>query len=207
MSKQQFGEGFGEAEFSWKDGGTGPMKFNKIAHTSNHELLMVSLVAEQQHVKQLRAALVPVKGAAPKVTIEGADIKTNVIGREDWQAQYPGKLRPSVEGYSIWSHKIGYGLAHALIVTKTPGFMMVVTEGTLWLELCTTRFTTPILREWMPYIEKQLRACSRLADAHTFNCQCGVMTASTKKLDDIVIAGLTTGDIVIPRDCPVTAAA
>ncbi len=83
----------------------------------------------------------------------------------------------------------------------------IVTEESLWQELNTTRFTTPILREWIPFIDRKLRECNRLENAHVYGCQCGILTATTTKLDEIVIGGLKDGDIVIPRDCPVTAAA
>jgi len=76
---------------------------------------------------------------------------------------------------------------------------MVVTEESLWQELNTTRFTTPILRKWMPYIETKLRECNRLEDAHVFSCRCGILSATTKKLDEIVIAGLRDGSITIPH--------
>jgi hypothetical protein len=77
--------------------------------------------------------------------------------------------------------------------------MMVVTDESLWQELNTTRFTTPILREWIPFIDRKLRECNRLENAHVFNCQCGILSATTAKLDAIVIDGLKSGKISIPR--------
>jgi len=99
----------------------------------------------------------------------------------------------------VYSHKLGYGLAHAVFVTKSPGFMMIVTEESLWQELNTTRFTTPILREWIPFIDRKLREISRLENAHVYGCQCGILSATTSKLDEIVIEGLSKGKISIPR--------
>lgn len=84
-------------------------------------------------------------------------------------------------------------------MTKAPGFMMVVTEEMLWRELNSPRFTTPILRAWVPYLEAELRACNRLEDAHVFNCKCGILAVTTPKLDEIVIDGLSKGKILIPR--------
>ena len=192
-------ERYGELEFVWKDGGTPGVKINKIAHTGHGELLMFSMIAEAFRVKQIRAAMVPNKKGQSTVSAGGSGFKTNVPGREEWYACTPHRLRASNDGYLCYNHKIGYGLVHALFVTKAPGFMMVVTEEMLWRELNSTRFTTPILREWVPYLETELRACNRLEDAHVFNCKCGILAATTTKLDEIVIDGLSKGKILIPR--------
>ncbi len=200
-------ERFGTIEFSWKDGGTPPLKFNKIAHSGRSELMMVSLIAETQYVKSVRAALVPDKKGSSRVSVVAGGVKTNVPEREDWYASMPGRLYCGSDGYHVYTHKLGHGLAHAVFITKAPGFMMVVTEESLWQELNTTRFTTPILREWIPFIDRKRREISRLENAHVYECQCGILTATTTKLDEIVIDGLKSGDIVIPRDGPVTAAA
>jgi len=200
-------ERFGTIEFSWKDGGTPSLKFNKIAHSGRSELMMVSLICETQYVKSVRAALVPDKKGSSRVSVVAGGVRTNVPGREDWYASMPGRLYCGSDGFHVYTHKLGYGLAHAVFVTKSPGFMMVVTPESLWQELNSTRFTTPILREWIPFIDRKLRECNRLENAHVYGCSCGILTATTTKLDESIIGGLTSGDIIIPRDCPVTAAA
>ncbi len=48
---------WGEIEFTWKDGGTPGIKFDRLAHTGRRELLMFSCVAEAQRIKQRRYAL------------------------------------------------------------------------------------------------------------------------------------------------------
>ncbi len=195
----QEGAKYGDIEFTWKDGGTPACKFNKIAHSGRSELLMVSLIAESHRIKQIRAALAPNPKGTNRVSIIAGGVRTNRPGEPDWYANTPGRLTPSVEGYICYQSKLGYGLAHAVFVTKTPGFMLVMSEESLWQELNTTRFTTPLLREWMPYIEKKLREYNRLENAHVFGgCQCGILTASTKKLDEIVLEGLTDRHIAIP---------
>ncbi len=192
-------ERFGTIEFSWKEGGTPSLKFNKIAHSGRSELMMVSLICETQYVKSVRAALVPDKKGSSRVSVVAGGVRTNVPGREDWYASMPGRLYCGSDGYHVYTHKLGYGLAHAVFVTKSPGFMMVVTEESLWQELNSTRFTTPILREWIPFIDRKLREISRLENAHVYECQCGILSATTSKLDEIVIEGLSKGKISIPR--------
>jgi hypothetical protein len=200
--------GFGDIEFTWKDGGTPASKFDRLAHSSRSELLMVSLFAETQRIKQIRAALAPNgKGKGKdRVSIMAAGIKTRRPDDPEWMGNQPGRLTPSAEGYLCFQHKLGYGMAHAIFVTKAPGFMLVMSEQTLWKELKSTRFSTPMLREWMPYIEGELRGHNRLEDAHCYECECGLLTATTNKLDEIVAEGLTLRKIVIPKSEPVAAA-
>jgi hypothetical protein len=193
--------GFGDVEFVWKDGGTPGCKFNRIAHSGRSELLMISVIAETQRVKQIRAALVPSqKKGGNGLSIIAGGVKTNVPGYEEWHERTPGRLNPSAEGYYCYQHKLGYGLAHALFVTKTPGFMLVMSEESLWRELKSDRFTTPLLREWMPYLDTQLRENNRLEDAHCYDCHCGILSVTTAKLDEIVLDGLKTGQIWIPKE-------
>src|SRR3954454_14504010 len=95
-----------------------------------------------------------------------------------------------------------FGLAHALFITRMKGFMLVVSEESLWQELKENRFTTPLLREWMPYVEGQLRTQDLLEEALVFNVTCGVLSATTTHLDKIVTDGLKSGEIRIPGRKP-----
>jgi hypothetical protein len=198
---------WGEIEFTWKDGGTPGIKFDRLAHSGRRELLMFSCVAEAQRIKQIRAALCASETTKSQVRAIAAGVQTNVPGRETWYASTPGNLIPTSDGYLLYTHKLGYGMAHALFVTKAQGFMMVVTPESLWRELNTTRFTTPLLNEWVPYVEKRLRADNLLEDAHVFNCTCGILSATTSKLDEIVTDGLKKRLITIPDQDPALAVA
>jgi hypothetical protein len=185
---------FGDLEFSGRDVATPSFPFDRLAISGRGELLLVSLVAPAMNVKQIRAIL---NGGA-KVICNAGGVKVNQPSREDWYAHAPGRLTPSADGYSCHVHRLDYGLCHALYVTKMPGVMRVVTEEALWQELNDTRFTTPLLREWVPYIGEELRSAELLEEAHVFNCTCGVLSAQTKHLDEIVSEGLRSGAIRIP---------
>ena len=76
--------------------------------------------------------------------------------------------------------------------------MKIVTDETIWQELTDPRFTTPVLRDWVPYISQEMRERDILEEAHVFNCNCGIMSATTKDLDEIVTEGLRSGAIHIP---------
>ena len=125
-------------------------------------------------------------------------VKVNQPSRESWYEHSPGKLVPSADGYQTYAHKLGYGQAHALFVTKTLGFLKVVTHESLWQELNDVRFTTPLLHDWIPYLAEQLQQEGLLEEAHVYNCNCGILSATTNHLDEIVSRGLRDGSIVIP---------
>ncbi len=183
-------------EFTGKDIATPAVVYNKLAVGNRSELFLVSLVAESQRVKQIRAILCG--GAKASVKAAGGKIK-RASDTNDWAARNPGNLYPTPEGYTLLTHKLDYGQVHALFLSRAPGFMRVVSTESLWQVLNDPRFTTPILRVWMPYIESCLRHQDILEEAHTFNCTAGILSLTTAQLDDIVSRGLKTGEITIPE--------
>ena len=195
MSDDLVEQTWGEMEIQGKDIAIPAVKFDRLAVGGRGELLLVSLVAETQRVKQVRAIL----GGGAKATIQADGIKLRRPGDEPWQARPPGRLYPTPDGYQCQTHKLGFGLAHAMFITRMPGFIKVVTPESLWQELNGTRFTTPILKEWMPFIEDRLRADYHLEEAHVFNCLCGVLAATSKTLDAIVSQGLQERRLLIPH--------
>ena len=185
---------FGDIDFVGKEIGIPAVSFDKLAASGRGELLLLSIFADQVRVKAIRAILC---GGA-KAVCQASGIKIGQPGAESWHRHTPGRLTPTPDGYTVYTHKMGYGMAHALFITRMDGFMKVVSEEALWQELQDVRFTTPLLREWMPYIEQTLRSEERLEDAHAFNCHCGILSASTKSLDEIVSQGFQQRELIIP---------
>lgn len=186
---------YGDIDFTGKDIGIPAVPFDKIATSGRGELLLLSIFTDQMRVKAIRSILC---GGA-KAVANASGVKLGRPGCMPYERHTPGRLMPTSDGYNVYTHKIGYGMAHALFVTRMQGFMKVITPESLWQELNTVRFTTPILREWIPYVEKTLRENERLENAHTFNCECGVLSVSTKALDEVVSEGLKRREIIIPR--------
>lgn len=184
---------FGGIEFAGKDIGVPEVPFDRLAINSRGELLLLSVFTDQMRVKQIRAILC---GGA-KAIGNASGVQVGKIGCQRGERHTPGRINPTSDGYQTYTHKLGFNVVHAMFITRTPGFMKVVTEESLWQELNGPRFTTPVLRDWMPYIEKQLRDNYLLENASTFGCQCGILTASTKSLDDIVSTGLANHNILV----------
>lgn len=185
---------FGDVDFSGRDIAIPAVPFDKLAINGRGELLLLSIFCDTVRVKAIRAILC---GGA-KAIANASGIKVGQPGCEEWNKHTPGRMTPTADGYQVYTHKLGYGMAHALFITRMPGFMKVVTQESLWQELKQVRFSTPILREWMPYIEATLRYENRLEDAHVFGCKCGILSATTQSLDEIVSQGLQQRELIIP---------
>ena len=70
----------------------------------------------------------------------------------------------------------------------------------LWQELKHERFTTPLLRGWLPYVRKELELKSLHARCHTLDCTCCILGATSADLDSIVEFGIKNGFISIQKE-------
>jgi len=112
-------------------------------------------------------------------------------------------IRPDVEGmgryitfdrassgYRIYRTRLGYNTWHMLAVAKTEQLIPVLSDAALWKRLQESKFTTPLLRDWLPVVKACLFADSLLTRLNCFQCEAAVLTASTDDLDRIVGAAL-----------------
>ena len=181
-----------QGQFEWSDGKSIHIeaRFNKVALHQNR-LLFISLVAFSQDVKALRAAFAA--GLDSPIQLK------NVTLSRDGEATVPGDVRPSLGGYRLDTHRLGFGSIHALFTCRQQGFLPNDTDDALWQELKQERFTTPLLRGWLPYIRKELEIKSLLSRCHTLDCTCCVLTATSADLDSIVEFGIKNGLIRIEQ--------
>lgn len=187
---------YGKIKFTGKDMPCQPVRFNQLAIGAKKELLFVSVVAEPMIVKAIRAIVVG--GARADIEVqEGGQVK--VPGDTSSYLIDPRELVKVEEGYEVHTHKLRYGMIHAMFVSRSPGFMKVLSDEALWQELTqTTRYTTPILREWLPYVAQNLRNRDILRVCRSFNVKCGELIATDEQLDEIVSGGLKLGYIKVP---------
>lgn len=186
---------FGNIEISGKDIGIPPTPYDRIA-VHGQTLCLLSVVAPPMTIKAIRAIL---NGGA-RATISAAGGKVRQPGASEWiPYRQPGSLFACNEGYTGYVHRLDYGLDHAMFITRQPGFMVVSSEPALWQELNDNRFTTPILREWVPYVAGKLKEQDLLVECESFNCSCGFLACTSKELDEIVSDGIKSGEIKIPR--------
>ena len=166
-------------------------RVNKVA-LHQDKLVFISLVAFSQDVKAIRAALAA--GLASPIGLK------NVKLSKDGESTVPESVWPSPSGYRIDAHKLGLGSIHALFTCRQQGFLPNDSDDALWQELKQERFTTPLLRGWLPYVRKELELKNLLARCHTLDCTCCILIATSADLDSIVEFGLKNGLISIQAD-------
>jgi hypothetical protein len=166
-------------------------RFDKVA-LHEDRLAFISLVAVSQDLKALRAAFAV--GLPSPIWLK------NVTLSRDGESKVPESVWPSPGGYRIDAHRLGFGSNHALFTCRQQGFLPNGSDDALWQELKQERFTTPLLRGWLPYVRKELELKSLLARCHTLECTCCMLTATSADLDSIVEAGLKNGLIAIQPD-------
>jgi hypothetical protein len=185
---------FGKIKFEGKDLPPQPATYDQIAISDKHELMYVSCVAEANFIKAIRAIL----GGGAKAGITATGGKVKVPTNPFAVPADPDKVTKSEEGYDCYTHKLEHGLVHAVFVSRKPGFMLNVSDEALAVELSDTRYTTPFLREWVPYIKEQFLKGGLLAMCSSFNCSCGIMEATEKQFDFVVSNGLKQRHLIIP---------
>ena len=167
-------EGFQHAAF----------KFDRLAISGRGELLLVSLVAPTQNIKQIRAIL---DGGAKAVCMAGG-VKVNQPSREPWYEHSPGRLFPTPDGYQCYAQaRLRPGPRP--VPHRMPGFMKVVTPESLWQELNDVAVHHADSQDWIPYIEEQLRRGRPARRRPRLQLPLRRAVRQTKHLDEIVSRG------------------
>jgi len=182
-----------QGSFEWSDNKSIHIqaRFDKVALLESR-LVFISLVAFSQDVKALRAAFA--------AGLESPIRLSNVTLSKDGESTVPGAVWPLMSGYRIDAHRLGFGSIHALFTCRRQGFLPNLSDDALWQELKPERFTTPLLRGWLPYVRKELEIKSLLSRCHTLDCICCILTATSDDLDSIVEFGLKNGLISIQAE-------
>jgi hypothetical protein len=185
---------FGRIVFSLKENSS-LGRYDRLAHDSNTSQL-VSLVAEPNHVKAIRAMLCSKATASIHATSAGAEAGTKPPMGPEYKRSEPGWLRPDEAGYHCDHHKLDYGLAHATFVTKDPNFISRLSPTSLWATLMSERFSTPLIEEWMPYVTRELARRKLLYGCFCYRAVSGVPNlANSEPLDEIVSTGIKSGEL------------
>ena len=187
------------------------VEFNSIA-VHGGELMFVSAVGSDASFKVMQA-VANSGGSIPAMWVaSGLEVLTPSSAKFNRKyPQMPGRLMVSGQGYNVHKHRLGFGQEHRLFVSRRSGFMLVATPEAIWMELKSNSFSTPILRPWLTYITEQLTERRLLVECKVHPYEesedstapilgCKVISASTKDLDDIVLAGLRSGRITISHE-------
>jgi hypothetical protein len=139
----------------WRDGNQIDIgvAVDKLA-IAKDRLAMVSCVGYAQDIKALRAALAGGTQAPMTFTDREGRALTLTEGNTPVTPQY---VYPSAgTRYAADSHRLAFGVHHATFVAAVPGLMLEDSDDALWNELKHPRYTTPLLRAWLPYLRREL---------------------------------------------------
>ena len=89
------------------------------------------------------------------------------------------------------------GTAHLVVRAAIPGLLAENSEAALWRELTSDRYTTPLLRHWVPRISEWLTEEKLLVSSRGHNNQAAILEADTEDLDNIVSEGVTSGELTL----------
>lgn len=166
---------------------------------SNGKLAMLSCVGYVNEIKALRAGLAT--GCKAAMTFRPGNGSSSLKCKRGEQNCYVEQAYCLGERkYNGESHRLGFNVLHAIFVARTPGLMLDATDLALWHQLKDPRYTTPVLRSWLPYIRQELVALDKLVHLDCLDCDCMSLTATTNDLDTIVQAGLKDGSITITEE-------
>lgn len=157
-----------------------PLRVDRLAQFG-HQAMLVSCVGHATSVKALTASLQTGHGSLGTKQIK--DMPTVCV--------------PFPDGYRIARHHLGLDAWHVVAVANDEKLLLSGDDATLWAALRSSRFTTPLLREWTPWLRTQLVRYKRLHQIPGHNTDCWWLTAETEDLDAIVSAGIKRREIVI----------
>jgi hypothetical protein len=101
-------------------------------------------------------------------------------------------------GRETYKSRLGYNTWHLLALSKRPGFMPCLSETALIRELRAARFSTPLLRPWVPWLASLLAQDNLLLLLDGFQTQTALLNVGTPELDELVSCGLRDGYLSIP---------
>jgi hypothetical protein len=182
-----------QSQLEWSDNKSihSEARFDMLAQHDNR-LTIIRLVAFSQDVKTILAALAV--GLTCPIRLK------NVTLNKNDDSMVPKDVWPSLSGYRIDSHRLGFGSIHAMFVCPQQGFLANDSDDALWQELKQERFSTPMLRGWLPYIRKELERKSLLSRCYVLDCARCVLAAASADSDAIVEFGIKNGLIAIQAE-------
>ena len=151
-----------------------------------NEILLLSVVGSETSVKALTAGL---RSSAKDQNRIDYSAHVGVVNAS--------RLTQCPDGYRIYRTKLDYGLWHVLCLAKREGFLPVLRDETVWRLLQTDQFTTPLLREWIPWLSEEMKKRGSLVELTQSGCQAGLLLADNDVLDALVSEGLQQGHLTI----------
>src|SRR5262249_41766789 len=153
-----------------------------LACDAGRQILILSAAGPETAIKSLAAAL----NSDARVKFE-TEMDTPFF-RYYGAVRHPG-------GYRISRHRMDFNTWHLLALAKADGLRPVLSEEALWQELRSERYTTPLLRSWVPWLMEELKERKGLQTLEQVGCNAGLLVAGDGTVDELVSIGLRRGSL------------
>jgi hypothetical protein len=175
---------------AWASEYGGRMKLRRRYGHDCSGLLLLSATGPDTAVKSVRATLYQPDVEAEFV-LESETIERMLKAR----ITYDGK--PVT--YSAAVTKLAQGVIHLVALAKIPGLMPNMSDDHLWAELTGPRYTTPLLRAWIPWLKATMAEGGGIVLADGFESTVGVLKTEPDALDEIVSQGVKDRFLTMAR--------
>jgi hypothetical protein len=172
---------------SWAKEYGGFIKLHRRHSKECPGMLLLSVTGPDTAVKSLRATLYQPDVDA-EFLLQNGDTSQQMI-----KARLLFGGRPAV--YSAAIAKLASGVIHMVALAKIPGLMPNMSDDHLWSELAGSRYTTPLLRTWIPWLKEALAKDRKIIVGEGFASSVGVLRVEPDELDALVSLGVKEGHL------------
>jgi hypothetical protein len=172
---------------AWAGEYGGTVKVHRRYSEDYPGLLLLSATGPDTAVKSVRATLYQPDVAAGFVLESGNTPQQMLRAR----LIFDGK--PVT--YAAAVTKLAPGVIHLVALAKIPGLMPNMSDDHLWGELISPRYTTPLLRPWVPWLKEAMAAGGSIVLADGIASSVGVLKAEPDELDTLVTDGVKAGHL------------
>ena len=154
---------------------------------AHRHLLLLSATGPDTAVKSVRATMYQPEVEAEFV-LERADTTERML-----RARITFDGKPVV--YTAAVAKLAHGVIHLVALSKIPGIMPNMSDDHLWAELTGPRYTTPLLRSWIPWLKGVMVKGGGIVVTDGFASTVGVLRSEPDELDALVTLGVQEGHL------------
>jgi hypothetical protein len=152
-------------------------------------LLLVSATGPDTAAKAVRATLYQPDVEAEFVLEIGDTTERLVRAHSDFNGK--------PVGYTAAVAKLAPGVIHLVALARIPGLMPNMSDDHLWAELTGPRYTTPLLRPWIPWLKETMTKGNGIVVAKGYAAEVGVLKTDPEALDEIVSQGVRDRCLVL----------
>lgn len=171
-----------EATIRYKEGGW-KLLVDALALDDSRRVLTLSAAIQGGTIaKALRAALADAGKA--EFILDGGGMPKQAYRHET--------------GYRVAITRLGYDLYHCVALANVEGLIPRWGPEGLWTEMMSERYTTPLLRSWLPWLFDRVGGNEDNVPTNQRYCsEARLLKLEPAALDDLVSQGLRDGDLFI----------